>query len=146
MKSYQSNLIMKKPFYITLLLLNTFFTCFSQLKSPSDFIPNYGKQITYYQQVEDYFNYLVSESKLIKKQKYGVTSEQRNLNLFFISSPENLANLEQIRNNNLASIGMSNTKTPSVEDKVIVWLSFNVHGNEFAGTESGLSRRECRAN
>ena len=130
---------MKKPFYITLLLLNTFFTCFSQLKSPSDFIPNYGKQITYYQQVEDYFNYLVSESKLIKKQKYGVTSEQRNLNLFFISSPENLANLEQIRNNNLASIGMSNTKTPSVEDKVIVWLSFNVHGNEFAGTESAMT-------
>ncbi|WP_281237767.1 M14 family zinc carboxypeptidase [Flavobacterium praedii] len=130
---------MKKYFYVVLFLLVTTFSAFAQLKSPSEFIPSYGKQITYYHQVEDYFNYLVGESKLIKKQKYGVTNEQRDLNLFYISTPENLANLEQIRNNNLAAIGMSNTKTSAVEDKVIVWISFNVHGNEFAGTESALT-------
>lgn len=130
---------MKKHFYTVLLLIHVFNSVFAQIKSPSNFIPNYGKQISYYHQVEDYFNYLTTESKLIKKQKYGVTSEQRDLNLFFISTPENLANLEQIRNNNLAAIGMSATKTPTVEDKVIVWLSFNVHGNEFAGTESAMT-------
>jgi hypothetical protein len=130
---------MKKTFYVTLLLFTTVFSAFAQLKSPSDFIPNYGKQITYYHQVEDYFNYLKGESKLIQKQKYGVTAEQRDLNVYYISTPENLANLEQIRNNNLAAIGMSNTKTATVEDKVIVWLSFNVHGNEFAGTESAMT-------
>jgi hypothetical protein len=130
---------MKKNLYTALLLFTTVFSAFAQLKSPSDFIPNYGKQITYYHQVENYFNYLTEESKLIKKHKYGVTAEQRDLNLFYISTPENLANLEQIRNNNLAAIGMSTSKTPSVEDKVIVWISFNVHGNEFAGTESALS-------
>nr|WP_315158186.1 M14 family zinc carboxypeptidase [uncultured Flavobacterium sp.] len=130
---------MKKNLYVALLLFTTVFSAFSQLKSPSDFIPSYGKQITYYHQVENYFNYLTEESKLIKKHKYGVTAEQRDLNLFYISTPENLANLEQIRNNNLAAIGMSNSKTPTVEDKVIVWISFNVHGNEFAGTESALS-------
>lgn len=130
---------MKKNLYTTLLLFTTFFSAFAQLKSPSDFIPTYGKQITYYHQVENYFNYLAEESKLIKKHKYGVTAEQRDLNLYYISTPENLANLEQIRNNNLAAIGMSNSKTPTVEDKVIVWISFNVHGNEFAGTESALS-------
>lgn len=130
---------MKKFFYVVLFFLVTTFSTFAQLKSPSEFIPSYGKQITYYHQVEDYFNYLVGESKLIKKQKYGVTNEQRDLNLFYISAPENLANLEQIRNNNLAAIGMSNTKTATVEDKVIVWISFNVHGNEFAGTESALT-------
>ena len=26
-----------------------------------------------------------------------------------------------------------------IGDKLIVWLSFNVHGNEWAGTESALS-------
>ena len=130
---------MKKFFYVVLFFLVTTFSTFAQLKSPSEFIPSYGKQITYYHQVEDYFNYLVGESKLIKKQKYGVTNEQRDLNLFYISAPENLANLEQIRNNNLAAIGMSNTKTATVENKVIVWISFNVHGNEFAGTESALT-------
>lgn len=130
---------MKKHFYALLFLISVFNSVFGQLKSPSDFIPNYGKQITYYHQVENYFNYLTGESKLIKKQKYGVTAEQRDLNLFFISTPENLANLDQIRNNNLAAIGMSNTKTTTIEDKVIVWLSFNVHGNEFAGTESAMT-------
>ena len=105
---------MKKHFYALLFLISAFNSVFAQLKSPSDFIPNYGKQITYYHQVENYFNYLVGESKLIKKQKYGVTAEQRDLNLFFISTPENLANLDQIRNNNLAAIGMSNTKTTTI--------------------------------
>jgi Zinc carboxypeptidase len=130
---------MKKHFATGLLLIAFCNTITAQLKSPSDYIPSYGNQITYYHQVENYFNYLTTESKRIKKQKYGVTAEQRDLNLFFISTPENLANLEQIRNNNLAAIGMSNTKTTAVEDKVIVWLSFNVHGNEFAGTESALT-------
>ncbi|WP_396171540.1 M14 family zinc carboxypeptidase [Flavobacterium sp.] len=130
---------MKKYCFTLLVLVSIFNTLTAQLKSPSDFIPDYGKQITYYHQVENYFNYLATESKLIKKQKYGITAEQRDLNLFFISTPENLANLEQIRNNNLAAIGMSNAKTGNIEDKVIVWLSFNVHGNEFAGTESAMT-------
>jgi hypothetical protein len=39
------------------------------------------------------------ESPNIKKQKYGVTNEGRDLNVYFISSPENLANLDLIRNN-----------------------------------------------
>jgi hypothetical protein len=34
------------------------------------------------------------ESPNIKKQKYGVTNEGRDLNVYFISSPENLANLD----------------------------------------------------
>jgi hypothetical protein len=130
---------MKKLLFVVVMLVTISFMGYAQLKSPSDFIPNYGKQITYYHQVENYFNYLVGESNYIKKQKYGVTAEQRDLNLFYISTPENLNNLEQIRNNNLEAIGMSNSKTATIEDKVIVWISFNVHGNEFAGTESALT-------
>ncbi|MFB0909922.1 MAG: hypothetical protein QMA99_03040 [Flavobacterium sp.] len=39
--------------------------------------------------------------------------------------------MDLIRNNNLAAIGLSNKKTEKIGDKLIVWLSFNVHGNEF---------------
>jgi hypothetical protein len=130
---------MKKTFCAAVLLLITSFSVFAQLKTPSEFIPNYGKQISYYHQVEDYFKYLTEQSQFIKKQKYGATNEQRDLNVYYISTPENLANLEQIRNNNLASIGLPGNKTATVDDKIIVWLSFNVHGNEFAGTESALT-------
>ena len=111
----------------------------AQVQSPSEFLPNYGTQITHYHQVEGYFKQLTEKSTLIKQQKYGVTPEQRDLNVFFISTPENLANLEQIRNNNLAAIGLSKNGNQMIGDKLIVWLSFNVHGNEFAGTESAMT-------
>jgi hypothetical protein len=61
--------------------------------------------------VEAYFSQLLMESPNIKKQKYGVTNEGRDLNVYFISTPENLANLDLIRNNNLAAIGLSDKKT-----------------------------------
>ncbi|MHC0441503.1 M14 family zinc carboxypeptidase [Flavobacterium sp. 3-210] len=130
---------MTKNLYAAFFFVTASISALAQLKSPSEFIPNYGKQISYYHQVEDYFKYLTENSPLIKKQQYGLTNEQRDLNLYFISDVENLKNLEQIRLNNLASIGLSDSKSASVQDKIIVWLSFNVHGNEFAGTESALT-------
>ncbi|RTZ04927.1 hypothetical protein EKL98_08280 [Flavobacterium bomense] len=130
---------MKKIIFSFYLLLTLVLSVHSQVQSPSEFIPNYGKQITYYHQTENYFKHLTEKSTFIKHQKYGVTPEQRDLNVYFISSPENLANLEQIRNNNLAAIGLSENKLQMIGDKLIVWLSFNVHGNEFAGTESAMT-------
>ncbi|WP_343616807.1 M14 family zinc carboxypeptidase [Flavobacterium sp.] len=130
---------MIKKLYAALFLVTFTISAWAQLKSPSEFIPNYGKQISYYHEVENYFDYLTENSALIKKQKYGMTNEQRDLNLYFISSTENLKNLEQIRINNLASIGLSDSQPAAVNDKIIVWLSFNVHGNEFAGTESAMT-------
>jgi hypothetical protein len=129
---------MKKTLF-GLLFLFMIASANAQLKSPAEFLPNYGKQISQYHKVEAYFGQLLMESPNIKKQKYGVTNEGRDLNVYFISSPENLANLDLIRNNNLAAIGLSDTKTEKIGDKLIVWLSFNVHGNEFAGTESAMT-------
>lgn len=128
---------MKKLLF--LLWINIFAIGFAQVKSPNEFIPTYGKQITLYHQVEDYFNHLTTQTPYVKHQKYGETSEHRNLNLYYISTPENLANLEEIRLQNLASIGMAPKTSTKIGDKLIVWLSFNVHGNEWAGTESALS-------
>ena len=111
----------------------------AQIKSPSEFLPNYGKQITFYHQTEAYFGHLVKESSFIKHQVYGQTNEERNLNVYFVSTPENLANLDQIRNNNLSAIGLSNQKNQKIGDKLIVWISFSVHGNEYAGMESAMT-------
>ena len=130
---------MKKNFFSFCIMLSVVFSGHAQVQSPSEFLPSYGKQITHYHQVENYFKQLTEKSTLIKHQKYGVTPELRDLNVFFISTPENLANLEQIRNNNLAAIGLSKNGNQMIGDKLIVWLSFNVHGNEFAGTESAMT-------
>ena len=127
-----------KKLILSLFLVTTAWVS-AQVKSPSQFIPDYGKHITFYHQVEDYFGHLVAQTSYIKPYRYGQTAEHRNLNVYYISTPENLANLEQIRLNNLASIGMAPNQSKTVGDKLIVWLSFNVHGNEWAGTESALT-------
>jgi hypothetical protein len=127
----------------SILLISFLFLCGlytqAQIKSPSEFLPNYGKQITFHYQMESYFNHLVKESSLIKHHVYGQTNEERNLNVYFVSTPENLANLDQIRNNNLSAIGLSNQTNQKIGDKLIVWISFSVHGNEYAGMESAMT-------
>ena len=128
---------MKYLFSAVALVISLFVN--AQLKSPSDFLPNYGKTVSYYHQVEDYFDHLAQNSDMIKKQNYGQTTQERNLNVYYISTPENLRNLEDIRTTNLNQIGMSDAKPSAQNDKAIVWLSFNVHGNEPGATESAMS-------
>jgi hypothetical protein len=130
---------MKKSIVLISFLFLYGFQIQAQIKSPSEFLPNYGKQITFHYQMESYFNHLVKESSLIKHHVYGQTNEERNLNVYFVSTPENLANLDQIRNNNLSAIGLSNQTNQKIGDKLIVWISFSVHGNEYAGMESAMT-------
>lgn len=111
----------------------------AQIKSPEEFLPNYGKQVSYYHQVEDYFEHLTLNSNQIKHYRYGVTYQERNLNVYFISSSENIKNLDIIRQNHLYEIGLYPHKDKSIADKNIIWLSFNVHGNEIGAIESSLS-------
>ena len=108
----------------------------AQLKSPSQFLPNYGKQVSYYHQLEAYFQHLVENSQYIQYHRYGQTTQERNLNAYYISTPENLADLENIRQNHLYHIGLGANNPASANDKAIVWLSFNVHGNEMGAAES----------
>ena len=111
----------------------------AQIKSPGQFLPNYGKHVTYYHQLEDYFTQLVQQSDYIMQQPYGETPEERALNVYFISAPENLKELQNIRENHLYNISMADKKPTAVQDKAIVWLSFNVHGNEPAAAESAMN-------
>uniref|UniRef100_UPI0023F13C55 M14 family zinc carboxypeptidase n=1 Tax=Flavobacterium filum TaxID=370974 RepID=UPI0023F13C55 len=124
--------------YLVAILLFTITFSFAQPKSPYEFLPNYGKQVSHYHQVEAYFQQLVKESDWIKHEKYGETTQERNLNAYYISTPENLKNLEEIRRNHLHEIGLFPTKNNN-KSKAVVWLSFNVHGNEIGAIESALS-------
>lgn len=124
--------------YLVAILLFTITFSFAQPKSPYEFLPNYGKQVSHYHQVEAYFQQLVKESEWIKHEKYGETTQERNLNAYYISTPENLKNLEEIRRNHLHEIGLFPTKNNN-KSKAVVWLSFNVHGNEIGAIESALS-------
>jgi len=109
----------------------------AQVQSPEEFLPTlYKEHFTPHHLLVDYVEYLTEQSDKIQTIEYGKTNEKRPLLLSFISTPENLKNLENIRQahmQGLQSGGNSSNNAPA-----IVWLSFNVHGNEAAGAESSM--------
>ncbi|UII80236.1 M14 metallopeptidase family protein [Flagellimonas sp. CMM7] len=122
-----------------LLLLFFTFISFSisaqQLKSPSDFLGyELGTEFTRHHEVVDYYEYLAKEaSDRVKLTVYGQTNERRPLILAYVSSVANISNLENIRQEHLKDTqGGGNTS------KAIVWLSYNVHGNESVSTEASM--------
>ena len=53
----------------------------AQLQSPSEFLPGYGMQVSYYHQLENYFEHLTANSNLIVQKPYGKTYQDRSLNV-----------------------------------------------------------------
>lgn len=110
----------------------------AQLESPKQFLPtDYGNQFTPHHYVVDYVEYVADQSPRVQMIEYGRTREDRPLVLAFISTPENLKNLESIRAKHMASIGA--TDGAAGNDKAIVWLSYGVHGNEAGASESSMN-------
>ncbi|MBK9253850.1 MAG: hypothetical protein IPM42_00020 [Saprospiraceae bacterium] len=108
----------------------------NKLTSPETYFKNYGIQYTPEYKVNEYLNYLSQYSDKLDIVQYGVTTEDRPLQLLYISSPSNLKNIDFIRHTNLYNIGLNPTKPDQLIDKAIVWLSFGVHGNEAGASES----------
>ncbi len=111
---------------------------FSQkIKSPSEFLGYpLGSQFTRHHEVINYFNYLANNSNNVTLENYGKTNERRTLQVAYISSKDNLTNIETIRKKHLSNANIE--KTTSLKDKAIVWFSYNVHGNEASSTEASM--------
>ncbi|MBK9568755.1 MAG: zinc carboxypeptidase [Chitinophagaceae bacterium] len=112
----------------------------AQVKSPEEFLGyKIGSRFTPHWKLVTYFNHVAANSS-IKLEQYGKTNEGRPLLLAFISSTENLKNLEQIRVNNLRLAHLQKDAVAAVEDNApaIVWLSYNVHGNEASSSEAAM--------
>ncbi|MBK5214749.1 MAG: zinc carboxypeptidase [Flavobacteriaceae bacterium] len=124
--------------YLTFLLLVFPLFIFAQLKSPSEFLGyEIGTQFSRNADVVSYFEHVAANSAMVKYFDYGKTNERRRLTYAVISSEENLANLEKIRTDNLKNTGILNgSATP---EKAIVWLSYNVHGNEASSSEAAMN-------
>jgi hypothetical protein len=104
---------------------------FSQF-SPKEFLGyEIGQKFTRHHEVVSYFQALEKTFPAnLKVEKYGETYENRDLILAYIGTSENLQKLEQIRTNHV--------NLDKNENVAIVWLSYNVHGNESSGTEAAM--------
>jgi hypothetical protein len=69
--------------------------------------------------------------------EYGTTYEGRSLGVCFVSSEENLANLDVYRKNNLIKAGLLEGNFTG-KQVPFIWLGYNVHGNESAGMETAM--------
>ncbi|MEN8885544.1 MAG: M14 family metallopeptidase [Winogradskyella sp.] len=114
-------------------------TLAQNIQSPSDFLGyEIGTQFSRHHQVVDYFKSVANQlPNQVKLEQYGTTNERRGLHLAYISSEANIKNLETIRENNLKNTGLLNG-TPTATNIAIVWLSYNVHGNEASSTEAAM--------
>lgn len=109
----------------------------AQMQSPSEFLGyELGTKFSHHHQILDYFKHLESESENIFLREYGKTYEGRPLMLAVLSSDENLSKLDDIRLDNLRRAKIENG-TPST-NVPIVWLSYNVHGNESSSSEASM--------
>ncbi|MDA7798681.1 M14 family metallopeptidase [Flavobacteriaceae bacterium] len=124
-------------FRVLLLAIICSSSLFSQnIQSPKEFLGyELGKQFTRHHRVVDYFTYVSTQLDNVLLEKYGETNERRPLYVSYISSKKNIENIEQIRHNNLGQTGL---KPASINDIAIVWLSYNVHGNEASSTEASM--------
>ncbi|HSI69178.1 MAG TPA: M14 family metallopeptidase [Gillisia sp.] len=131
---------MKRSSLLLAFLFINFHFLFGQgLQSPSDFLGyEIGTQFTRHADVVRYFEHVAQHSPLVNYDTYGKTYEHRPLTYAVVSSEKNLQKADQIRNNHLRNTGMESGNFEENDQKAIVWLSYNVHGNEASSTEAAM--------
>ena len=114
----------------------------AQVPSPEQFLGyKVGTHFTPHWKIVDYFKQVAAAvPNMVKLQPYGKTNEGRPLLVAYVSLPEHMANLETIRQNNLRLAGLANDNGKGIIENTpaIVWLSYNVHGNEPSSSEAAM--------
>jgi len=130
---------MKQIYTIALL---TFYYCtiasdtFSQAVSPDAFLGyNLGEKFTRHHRVVDYLEHVAKENPHFQLREYGTTTENRPLLGMIMSSVINMQNLDDILSENFRRV---NKGIDSGERIPIIYLSYNVHGNEAVCTEAAM--------
>ncbi|TAD85071.1 MAG: zinc carboxypeptidase [Bacteroidetes bacterium] len=95
-----------------------------------------GQKFTPHHQLIQYFEALKQAApQQMTMERYGYTNEGRPLVVCYISTPANMANLDAIRQNNLR-LARGEKVEAGGSTPAIVWLSYNVHGNEASSSEA----------
>ncbi|MEQ9090823.1 MAG: M14 family metallopeptidase [Balneola sp.] len=110
----------------------------NSIPSPTEYLGyELGTQYTFHHQVMSYFEKLAELSDKITFHEYARTYENRSVNYAIITSADNHSNLEQIKTQNLKIANTPNSVSVN-EEPVVVWMSYNVHGNEPSSSEAAM--------
>ncbi len=116
----------------------------SSIDHPNKFLDfNYGERVASPEQIENAINTYKLQSNKIKLINYATTHEGRPLHALIISSPENIAKIDVIKQN--LSILSDARVTSDREAKKIIdslpavaWMAYSIHGNETSGSDAAL--------
>jgi hypothetical protein len=102
-----------------------------------------GSRFTHWERIVAYFDALAAASPRVKVWEYGRTYEGRPLELAAISSPANLARLEEIRAQHLRLAdpeALAAGERERLEKRLpaVVWLAYGVHGDEASSAEAAM--------
>lgn len=111
----------------------------AQLQSPDQFLGyQIGTRYTPHWKIVSYYNHVAAAVPgMVQLQQYGQTNEGRPLVVAFVSDRANMAKLESIRSTNMGFAGGEQGSDASAAP-AIVWLSYNVHGNETSSSEAAM--------
>ncbi len=86
-----------------------------------------------------YMRILAEESERITIHKFGETYEDRDLIYLTITSPSNLSNIEQIRQEHLKLTNSEISDELSVEEMpIVLYLGYSIHGDEPSGSNASM--------
>ena len=115
-----------------------------QITSPANFLGyELGDEYTLHSDVVRYFRQLDEESNMLTLHKYGETYEGRGLYYAVITSEESQGSIGELRERNLRLANPDDIEGDErnrllAEQPVLVWLSYNVHGNEPSSSEAAM--------
>ncbi len=115
-----------------------------KIDRPDKFLDfNYGDRVASPSQIHDAINTYKNQSDKLKVVTYGYSHEGRPLHALFISSPENLNNLEDFKDklSRLSDPRVTNNRQAKeiIESlPAVAWMSYSIHGNETSGSDAAL--------
>lgn len=117
----------------------------SRITRPDDFLGyELGSRFTMHHMMVAYYTKLAAESDRVQYHTYGRTYELRPLTYLIITAPENMARLEEIRQNNLKLAdprkltGDDEAQNIIKSNPTIAWLGYSVHGSESCSAEAAI--------
>ena len=111
---------------------------------PNEFLDfDYATRVATPEQITSALKSWVNQSDRLKVIEYARSHENRPLHAVFISSPENLKNLNSIKDkiSQLADARITNdrkAKTLINELPAVAWMAYSIHGNETSGADAAL--------
>lgn len=94
-----------------------------------------GERVVRYDDLLNYVNYLAGASDRITVETIGRSHQGRPILQFTISSPENLARIDDIRDAHLARLRGNGAPDSA---PIVVWINYGVHGAETSSMDAAI--------